>query len=162
MKRLCLIILLGCIMAFIGCSNINNFNKDMQKAQAITMQAEQGMAEIDSEFSAKYNAKAANTFSPMFATLISNNQYSNWLDGFVSEKDRRPLCDYNILNFIREFSIKKSDFISKNNQYIKLCKENDWDISKAFTPTEIEVLYSGDSSLINKTFVSENALLIIV
>ena len=95
------------------------------------------------------------TFSNLDSTIMSladKEEISEWLDEKIKEGFSEPYTDnINVLSFAERFDIPKEKLLEavEGSEY-----EEGWIVS----PEDIEIIYSGDNELINKTFVSEYAL----
>jgi len=82
---------------------------------------------------------------PDFAhQLVPDDEYEKWVGNFIVENNDnvRNMSEFNIVNFVREFKIKKSDFIKA-------------DKDKIYSKEQIDAIFSGSDSEINDAFISE-------
>jgi len=103
------------------------------------------------DFRSRYNDAFSNLDSAIL-NLADNEECNNWLNEKFIESLFDPYAeDVTVLSFAKRFDIPKEKLIEavEGADY-----ESGWTVS----PEDIEIIYSGDKELINKTFANEYAL----
>lgn len=115
---------------------------------------------VDTQYRYKYIKGISGEFASQFSNLVSDAKFNEWVDQFegMNPQGTRDIVELNLISFIREFNISKQAFTKANNSLREQAQKNGWE-SRAFTQKEVEVLYSNETALINKTFVNPDALL---
>ena len=85
--------------------------------------------------------------------LVPRNDFTAWLNNHHEEKlaSEERIPPLTVLDFVMEFDITKEQLLSV------IAEDNDpaWTITRE----DVDVIYSGDMELINRTFISEYAVL---
>lgn len=103
------------------------------------------------EFKRRYNFVFSNLNSTI-VDLVDREEFNGWLNEKFNENLSDPYAeDITVLSFAQRFDIPKEKLIEAVENGVFY---SDWIVS----PEDIEIIYSGDKELINKTFVSEYAL----
>lgn len=103
------------------------------------------------DFKSCYNHVFSNLNS-VILDLADKDEYIKWLDEKIKEGFSCPYAEnITVLSFVQRFDISKEKLIEAVE---KADSEPGWIVS----PEDIEIIYSGDKELINKTFAGEYAL----
>lgn len=114
-----------------------------------------------------YERKYTREFSiipGIFADIVGYDEFNNWAIEYSNKK--RDSSECNQLIFINEFNISKDLLLDEINKNIGKVGTNinitGWDSRLDIYPLtdeQIDIMYSGDMELINKTFVNRAAIL---
>ena len=161
-KIVCLIFAVATILS--GCNDFNDNtknNSDMLKnpldIELTSPPIDEDNSSVDLKYQYRYIDTISDEIPKEFQEIVGENKYALWVQEFAGKDPQgtRTIEDYNLISFIIDFNISKQQFMEANNKI----KSNPNNSEKGFTQQEIEILYSNETALINKTFVNDEAIL---
>ncbi len=104
-------------------------------------------------FRSRFNNTFLNLTSDILDLAEERDELERWFDEKFKESLFDPYADeITVLSFAERFDISKE-------KLLEAISETDYTEGWIVSPSDVEIIYSGDKELINKTFVNEYALL---